>query len=144
ELTAEDVAFSFGVLSAPESPGLALVESAGWTNVEAVDDYNVRFDLAAPSASFLDDLADTNRLYVVPTEYDGGYDPRTEMIGSGPWILDQYQPSQSFTFSANPDYFVEGQPYVDGVNLAIIPEYANRLSQLQAGNTHVDGINADD
>ncbi|MPZ98024.1 MAG: hypothetical protein GEU80_01595 [Dehalococcoidia bacterium] len=144
EVTAEDVAFSFGVLSAPDSPGLSLVESAGWVNVEAVDAQTVTFDLAAPSASFLDDLADTNRLYVLPTEYDGGFDPRTEMIGSGAWILDSYQPSQAFAFSANPEYFEEGQPFLDGVDLSIIPEYANRLSQFQAGNTRVEGINADD
>ncbi len=144
EMTSADVLFSWQRLSGPDSPGASLVKSAGWNKVEAVDDYTLKFTLDAPSADFLDDLADTNKLFVMPKEADGGFDPKQQMIGTGPWVMENYSPSQSFKYSKNPDWVVKGLPYTDGVDVAIIPEYANRLAQLQAGNLDEAGINAND
>src|SRR5690606_5942229 len=36
------------------------------------------------------------------------------------------------------------QPFVDGIEDAIIPEYANSLAQFRAGNLHYAGITAED
>ncbi|MPZ99945.1 MAG: hypothetical protein GEU80_11555 [Dehalococcoidia bacterium] len=142
ELTTEDVLFSWDRLVAPESPGATLVPHV--TGVEAVDSYTLRFELDAPSASFLDLLSDTNVLLIMPTESDGGYDPLQRMIGTGPWILEEYEPSVRFRYSRHPEFYMEGQPYLDGVDLAIVPEYANRLAQFQAHNTHGFGVSGDD
>jgi peptide/nickel transport system substrate-binding protein len=144
EMTSADVLFSYNRLSGPESPGASLVKSAGWSKVEAVDDYTLNFTLDFPSADFLDDLADTNKLFVMPKEADGGFDPKQQMIGTGPWVMTNYSPSQSFSFDKNPDWVVQGLPYTDHCDVAIIPEYANRLAQFQAGNLHEAGINAND
>ena len=99
ELTSADVLFSWQRLSATASPDAALAKSAGWSKVEAIDDYTLKFTLDFPSADFLDDLADTNLLFVMPKEADGGFDPKTMMIGSGPWVFESYSPSQEFKFS---------------------------------------------
>jgi peptide/nickel transport system substrate-binding protein len=143
QLTSEDVVASFRRLKADDSPGKDLV--ASWTHLEAIDDLTVRFTLNAPTAVFLDDLADTNRLFVLPKEaFSGGFNPATSMIGSGPWVLENYTPAVGFKFSKNPAWHQEGRPFADGLDLAIIPEYGNRLAQFQAGNSHSAGINAND
>ncbi|MQA00498.1 MAG: hypothetical protein GEU80_14410 [Dehalococcoidia bacterium] len=142
ELTTEDVMYSWGLLTAPESVLAPEVEHV--TDIQAVDDYTLRFTLAQPSPTFLELLADGNLLWVMPTESDGGFDPQQRPIGSGPWIMDAYEISTRFSFVKHPDYFVEGIPYLDGVEQAIIPEYANSLAQFEAGNLDVLGVNSDD
>ncbi len=144
EMTSADVVFSWERLSGADSPGASLVKSAGWNKVEAVDDHTLKFTLDFPSADFLDDLADTNKLFVLPKEADGGFDLKQQMIGTGPWVMKNYAPSQGFTYEKNPDWVVKGLPYTDGVEVSIIPEYANRLAQFQAGNLDEAGINAND
>jgi len=143
EVTSEDVVASFENLTAEASPSRTQV--ATWTSLEAVDDYTININLASPSGVFLTDLADTNKLFIMPKEaFNGGFDPALDMIGSGPWVLDNYQTSVAFQWSRNPDYWDQPKPFVDNVRTAIIPEYANRVAQFRAGNTHAEGIQADD
>ena len=142
ELTTADIMFSWDKLTAPESPNVSMTTHVD--KFEAVDDYTLNVELNAPSATFKDFLADANVLHIQPTEADGGYDPLQDMIGSGPWIFDRYDPSVQLKYSKNPEWFVEGKPFADAVDLIIIPEYQNRLSQFKAANTTGAGINAND
>ncbi len=143
EITSDDVVASWEALTAEASPSRTQV--ASWTSLEAVDDRTVQVTLAAPSGTFVTDLADTNKLFIMPREaFDGGFDPATAMIGSGPWILDDYQTSVALKFRRNPDYWDQPKPFVDNYEIAIIPEYANNLAQFRAGNLHQQGIQADD
>ena len=148
KVTTEDAMFSWGLLTAEDSPSAGQIDQQGITNIEAVDDTTIKVELAQPSAVFLDFLSDANHWWIMPVESEGvgrnSFDPNQEMIGSGPWILDQYRPSTSFELSKNPDWFVEGKPFLDGVRIAIIPEYQTRLAQFRGGNIHVSGINAND
>ena len=100
------------------------------------------FTLQAPNAAFLDILADTNLLQVMPTEAEGKFDPAKVMIGSGPWVFDSYKAGEKFVFKKNPDWYEKGYPLMDGVEVAVIPEYANRKAQFLAGNLHETDLNA--
>lgn len=147
KVTSEDVLFSVGLMQAPETPNASSV--ANWVNVEAPDDSTVVFTLSEPSPTFLEQISDTNLLQILPKEADGGFDPAVTMIGGGPWIMQDYQPSVGFEFDANPNYYEVGEdgkplPYVDHLSRPIIPEYANRLAQFLAGNLDILGINSND
>jgi peptide/nickel transport system substrate-binding protein len=87
-------------------------------------------------------MADTNLLFIVPTEADGKFDPSKTSIGTGPWILDSYKPSERFSYKKNPDWYETGYPLLDSIDYAIIPEYANRKAQFLAGNLDVTDVNA--
>ena len=68
-------------------------------------------------------------------------------IGSGPWVLKEYQASVKSSGLRHPNWHMgvtSGAPFLDGFELAIIPEYANRLAQFRAGNLDVSDINPDD
>ncbi len=54
------------------------------------------------------------------------------MVGAGPFILEANQPDVAIRLRKHPEYFLKGQPYLDGVTLAILPEAAQQLSQFQA------------
>jgi peptide/nickel transport system substrate-binding protein len=146
-LDSEDVLFSVGLLQAEESPNRDSV--ANWVKVEAPDAETIVFTLDAPSPTFIEQIADTNFLQIMPREADGGFDPSTTMIGGGPWIFKEYRPSSGFSFDANKNFYELGEdgqplPYVDALERPIIPEYSNRLAQFLAGNLSGLGINAND
>lgn len=142
EVTTDDVKFSWGRLTAETTQNRSQV--AFVDKVEYPDKSTIVFSLKGPTATFYDTLADTNLLFVMPTESDGKFDPAKTAVGSGPWILESYQPSVKFIRKKNPDWYLKGFPLLDGIETAIIPEYANRLAQFMAGNTDSDGINGDD
>ena len=147
QVTAEDVMFSVNLLRATEAPNVSSVSN--WVNVEAPDDSTVVFTLDRPSPTFLEQLADTNLLQILPVEADGRFNPATTMIGGGPWIMRDYQPQVGFEFDANPDYYEVGAdgesvPYVDALSISIIPEYPLRLAQFLAGNLSSITINSAD
>ena len=142
QVTTDDVKFSWGRLTAPTTQNRSQV--AYVDKVEYPDKTTAVFKLKSPNASFLDSLADTNLLYIMPTESEGGFDPAKQMIGSGPWIYKSYQPGVKFAFDKNPGWYLAGFPLFDSVDIAIIPEYANRLAQFLAGNNDVSDLNGDD
>jgi peptide/nickel transport system substrate-binding protein len=73
--------------------------------------------------------------WILPREaVAGAYDPAKQMIGSGPFILDNYTPDVAITFKRNPNWFEKGLPYVDALRLAIVPDAAQRAAQFTGGN----------
>ncbi len=148
DLTTEDVMFSFDRLQAPESPNQAAV-AGRIGSLQAPDDRTLVFTLETPVATFLEALADSQFFWIMPTESDGGFDPATTMIGSGPWIFRSYQPAVSSEWDRHPEWHFQGVdgkslPYMDGIKEAIVPEYANRLAQFRAGNLDESDIQAAD
>jgi len=137
-LTTDDVLQSWRRLTATESPNAS--QARGITRVEAVDGHTLRVELDAPSATFLDVLADANRLWVLPRESDGRVDPARTAIGTGPWVHTTWQSGTSLEFRRHAAYFVEGKPFVDGVHVSILPEQERRLSAFQASRTHLESI----
>ncbi len=141
----QDLEYSWGRATAPENTNaaqLAFVDS-----VDYPDAKTAVFHLKAPNAAFIDALADTNLVFVMPREADGGFNPAERTIGSGPWIQQNYTPDVGFSALKNPNWHLgqDGRfPLMDGVELRIVPEYATRLNQFLAGQTDVTGIAADD
>src|SRR5690606_34343470 len=81
-------------------------------------------------------LADRGRLYIGPRESDGGFDPKTEIRGHGPYILDEYVPSSRVVWKKNPDYFFKDRPFFDVIEKPIITEYSTQLAQSRTGNIY--------
>jgi ABC-type transport system substrate-binding protein len=78
----------------------------------------------------------TGAIIMYPKEADGGFDLRSDIIGTGPYQLKSHEPSVNFVLERNPDYWDDSYAMVDEVEMPIIPDYTNRLSQLQAGNVY--------
>jgi peptide/nickel transport system substrate-binding protein len=54
-------------------------------------------------------------------------------IGTGPFILERYEPNVKTVFTRNPEYFRDGQPYVDGVEWLVIPDESTGLAMYRTG-----------
>jgi peptide/nickel transport system substrate-binding protein len=134
ELTAEDVKFTYErFLSVKGNPNRSMLEQV--QKIEAIDRHTVKFTLAEPFAWFLDYLAATV-MWVVPPEAVEKYGDlrRAEAcIGTGPWVLERHDPNVRLTFVRNPNYFMPGLPYADGVEVAVDEDPSSRMSAWLAG-----------
>jgi len=62
------------------------------------------------------------------------------VIGTGPFILRSYDKGVKVVFERNPDYYMKGLPYLDGVVIEIAPDTQTRLSLLRAGKVEMAHI----
>jgi peptide/nickel transport system substrate-binding protein len=81
----------------------------------------------------------SGNILMLPKEIDSGFDPRGEMIGTGPYMLSNYVPSASFTLKRNADYYDANYARADAIEIPIISEYAAALGQFKAGNIYSFG-----
>ena len=74
--------------------------------------------------------------------------PPAEIVGSGPYRLKQYLPSQRVIFERNPFYWKEddqgnSQPYVQELIWQVIESSDNQLLQFRSGGLDVIGVSPD-
>jgi peptide/nickel transport system substrate-binding protein len=135
ELVAEDVKFSFErFLTVPGNPERQLLESVD--RVEVVDRYTVQFLLKKPFVWLLDILANAMCVWIVAPEVAQKYGDfkRVETaIGTGPFLLESYEPNVKTVFKRNPDYFRQGLPYIDGVEWLVVPDESTGLAMYRTG-----------
>ncbi len=137
EVTAEDAKYSierFRKKSAFRSR-LDVVKS-----VDVVDRYTLRVTLKEPDAPFLNHLAASTYLAILPREVEAkfkDFNRPDAMIGSGPFMLKTYRKGSQIVFERNPDYYMKGLPYLDGVVIEITPQAAARVSLFRAGRVHL-------
>src|SRR5262245_30097070 len=56
-------------------------------------------------------------------------------IGTGPFLLERYEPNVKTVFKRNPDYFRQGQPYVDGGEWLVLEDESTGLAMYRTGQT---------
>jgi peptide/nickel transport system substrate-binding protein len=135
ELVAEDVKFTFDrFLSEKGNPSRYFLDSVD--RVEVVDRYTVKFVLHEPFVWLLDMLASATSMWIIAPEVAQQYGDlkRVETaIGTGPFILERYEPNVKTVFRRNPDYFVPDLPYVDGVEWLVIEDESTGLAMYRTG-----------
>jgi ABC-type transport system substrate-binding protein len=140
QIDAEDVLFSFKKYSEvnPGAPYLASSAAPGAAvdSLEAPDASTVIMNLNRPEPILPTLLAGWDVLYIMPRESEGGFDPKTEIRGHGPWLLEEYVSSSHTNWKKNPDYYQKDRPFPDRMERALVSEYAARLAQFKAGNIY--------
>jgi peptide/nickel transport system substrate-binding protein len=125
-LTAGDVVYTFNRLRNPDS-GYATVELYGdIADIQATGDAAVEFTLNATNPFFLFDLSDNHALII-----KDGTEDATDFNGTGPFVVDNYSPEDRIEMSANPDYFVSGQPGVDKLTYIFFSDRAAAVDALR-------------
>jgi ABC-type transport system substrate-binding protein len=136
ELTAEDVKYTYDrfltVKGNPNRPALDSVE-----RIDVLDKHTVRFNLREPNAWFLDMLASTSTWIIAKecVEKFGDLKKVESVVGTGPWMLERWEPNVKMTFVRNPNYYMPGLPYADNVEMLIDKDPSSRLAAFLAGRT---------
>jgi peptide/nickel transport system substrate-binding protein len=133
-LTADDVKYTYDrFLALKGNPNRVMLEAID--RVEALDRHTVRFALKEPYAWFLDALAGTTT-WIVPrevVEQHGDLKRAETCIGTGPWMLERYQPNVRLSWARHPHYFRTGLPYADAVEGLIVADPTARLARWLGG-----------
>lgn len=119
--------------------------------VEALDRYTVQFTLCQPDPAFLSKIAFS--VYgIYPEEWleaTAGEDGRTSEglerpVGTGPYVVSEWNRGESITFTANPSYWGEA-PAADTLVFRWSTESAARLLELQSGTVDaIDNVGPED
>ncbi|MBI4610664.1 MAG: peptide ABC transporter substrate-binding protein, partial [Candidatus Rokubacteria bacterium] len=141
--TSQDVKYTFDVVrGAPDARAKLRVNPRKlWyenvEHIEAPDPQTVVFRLKRPQPSLLLMLASgyspVYPAHVPVTEF------KTKCIGTGPFKLKEHKPGEYIEYVRNPDYFVKGRPYLDGIRYLMIRDRSTQIAAVQAGQLDVAG-----
>jgi peptide/nickel transport system substrate-binding protein len=139
ELVAEDVKFSFDrFLTEKGNANRFLLEPVD--RVEVVDRYTVKFLLKEPYVWLVDTLAFPWTMWIVAPEVVekfGDLKKPETAIGTGPFMLERYDPNVKAVFTRHPEYYRQDQPHVDGVEWLIVPDESTALAMYRTGQIDV-------
>lgn len=104
-------------------------------SVEAVDPSTVQVRLRYPAAPFLSSIASAWCRIVAKhvLEKYGDLTKPEAQIGTGPFKFKGYKRGSVIEWERNPDYFIQGLPYLDGVKQYVLKGKATQLQAAKAG-----------
>lgn len=131
DFTSADVKASFERILKEETGAAGRANYLSIQEIQTPDDFTVIFVLKEADVPLLAALAGVNASIVSSEAVEAG-DFTKKAIGTGPFILDQWIPEEKTTLRANKDWWGEG-PFVDGVEMRVIPDESSILAALRAG-----------
>ena len=110
-------------------------------NVEVVDKYTFTIHFSEPSYWVFPYLVGKDAVWVNPYLARAGRADR-ELVGPGPWLLQEAKKNIETTWVRNPNYYMTDEignqlPYMDGVRFITVPDSSTRLAMLRTGKTEV-------
>jgi len=69
---------------------------------------------------------------------------RTHMVGTGPFMLEEFERDVSLKWVKNPNYWRGDRPYLDGWEVTIIPDPVTARAMMEAGDADIWGGPAKD
>jgi len=69
---------------------------------------------------------------------------RSHLVGTGPFILSDFQPDVGMTWTKNPNYWQAGKPYLDKIEIKIVPDAVTARAAFEKGEADVWGASAKD
>jgi peptide/nickel transport system substrate-binding protein len=127
--TAQDVVWTFDRL---RDPGLELPTSDLYANIESIEatgELEVTFTLRQPNPFFLYDLSDNHALVLK----EGTTDPAATFNGTGPFQVEEYLAGTRMTLSANQNYFIDGKPGVEQLEIIFFADQVAAVAALRGG-----------
>ena len=112
-LTAEDVVYTFNRILDPETGSGVSWKLGGVSDISASDERTVVFTLENPNPGLLTKLAVDKTMGIIARENVEDGSISTQPIGSGPFMISDFQPGVQVLLERNPNYWQAGLPYPD-------------------------------
>ena len=130
-LTSADIKFTLDRIRAEDSASPLKGQISYIDTIDTPDDSTVVLNLGAPNAFLLGDLTDYHARIV---RNGVANDALTDAAhGSGPYTLEEHNPTERTVFHKYPDYWREGRPYADQIIFFYMPEQVTRTEALKTG-----------
>ena len=128
-LTAADVAYSFNRHLDPEGGSPANAYLGDVESITADGPGHVVFNMKAPNAD-VPYLLTEYHFTAQPEGADDASYAGGEAIGTGPWMVKEFDPGIVAVFERHPNYHRTGRPYVDEIESFGIPDNSARVNAL--------------
>jgi peptide/nickel transport system substrate-binding protein len=112
---------------------------SGITSVDVVDDYTVKLNLPSYNNLVIYHFVNNPVTWMYSPEAlkkNGADWATTHAVGTGPFMLKDYQPNISLTLVKNPNYWQKGLPYLDGIKMTTVNDPMTQMLSLKAGQAH--------
>ncbi|MBE7734124.1 ABC transporter substrate-binding protein [Devosia faecipullorum] len=133
QVVSADVKASFERLLNEETAAAARSNFLSIESIETPDAATVVFNLSTADVPILVAMATINAAVVPAAEIEAGT-IGTQALGSGPFVLDSWEPNAREVLSANPDW-AGGDLAIDGITISVLPDEMAILASLRAGQT---------
>lgn len=129
DFTSEDVEFSIKTWADPKWTVQFQRTAAAVTDFDTSDPHRIVLGFEKPVSNILD------LLDVLPIVDEESFDAEATgetYVGTGPFTFESWTPGSKIVLERNPDYW-DGEPYLDGVEIDIVPDSQSLVSQLRSG-----------
>ena len=132
-LTSADVKYTFDRIIDPKTAAVARSFFGDVDTITAPDATTVVFNLKTPNAALIAYFAHPNSGIVSKKigEANADLSKKETAIGSGPFKLVEWVPDNYMRFEANKDYYISGQPYLDGIRINVVPDETGLAAALR-------------
>lgn len=133
-LTADDVKWIFDRIL-DENAGAAMRSTYAGIGLqsEVLDENTIQITIESGMGPFPSYLALLNRTAIIHRDSYDAEGKVSKIIGTGPFMMDEVRPGESYTVVKFPDYWKEGEPLLDSVVLRVITDPVVRLNALRTG-----------
>jgi ABC-type transport system substrate-binding protein len=136
DFNAEAVKYNLETVVNANVPGSTPLQSI--SSYDVIDDYTIKLNLKSFDASFLMSLAQSGvgvmisptALAKPTTQQNAGQD---HLVGTGPFLFDGWALNQYIRMKRNPNYWQEGKPYLDEIEIHNIADYTTAVMSFKAG-----------
>ncbi len=129
EMTSADVVYSINRHRGDDSTSGAAGQNGGITDVKATGKYEVEIHLEDGNADLPFLISDYHMIIQPEGSTDDG-------IGTGPFVMEDFEHGVRYMTSKNPNYHKSGGPYVDSFELRVINDLTARMVALQTLQVH--------
>lgn len=133
QVTSADVKASFERLLDEATAAAARSNFLSIASIDTPDDTTVVFNLSTADVPILVAMATINAAIVPASTIEAGT-VGTETLGSGPFVLDSWEPNSREVLSANENW-AGGDLAIDGITISVLPDETAILASLRAGQT---------
>lgn len=137
--TSKDAEFSIRTYADPKWTAQLKSTAAAITAFDTADPHHLVLTFEHPLGNIFDLL---DSVPIIDSESIDQLAAGEKFVGTGPFVLTDRIPNQSLTFERNDNYWIPERPYLDRVEVSVIPDAQALVNSLKAGQVQaVSNIN---
>ena len=134
--TSADVKYTLQRILDEKTKALVRSNLISIKSVDTPDDNTAVLTLSEPNVSILTALSDPNTAILSASSSGKDLTDQKNANGTGPFKFKSWEPNQQLSLVANKDYWDKGLPYLDEIDIRVIPDESSILAALRAGQVN--------
>lgn len=138
-ITSEDIKFTWEAVSHPDSGTVLALGFDKIESIETPDALTAVVHYSEVNQAYLQQFA----YGLLPQHATGepadmlNWEWNRNPVTAGPFVLSEWNSGESIIMERNPNYYLEGQPYLDRLIFTVVPDPGAQLAMMAQGEAHV-------